>query len=137
MIQNINFKENEQFAFMEEIAKSGIVIYKDNIIKHLSDATHFNLFVKIVDFYTKNISLTVFEYYEFIIDILEENNTALIKAEYCIKVDENSLREYFKFIGNNFNCISEMAQNVDLCKSNYLKVSKNLINKKINKRRLF
>ena len=71
MIQNINFKENEQFAFMEEIAKSGIVIYKDNIIKHLSDATHFNLFVKIVDFYTKNISLTVFEYYEFIIDILE------------------------------------------------------------------
>ena len=46
------------------------------------------------------------------------------------KFINSEIREYFKFIGNNFNCISEMAQNVDLCKSNYLKVSKNLINKK-------
>ena len=46
------------------------------------------------------------------------------------KFINSEIREYFKFIGNNFSCISEMAQNVDLCKSNYLKVSKNLINKK-------
>ena len=46
------------------------------------------------------------------------------------KFINSEIREYFKFIGNNFNCISEMAQNVDLCKNNYLKVTKNLINKK-------
>ena len=63
MIQNINYKENDEFTFMEEFAKNGIIIYKDNIIKYLSDSTHFNFFVKIVEFYIKNIPLTVFEYY--------------------------------------------------------------------------
>ena len=46
------------------------------------------------------------------------------------KFINSDIREYFKFIGNNFNCLSEMTQNVDLAKSNYLKNAKNLISKK-------
>jgi hypothetical protein len=46
------------------------------------------------------------------------------------KFINSDIREYFKFIGNNFNCLSEMTQNVDLAKTNYLKNSKNLISKK-------
>ena len=49
----------------------------------------------------------------FIIDILEENNTALIKAEYCIKVDENSLREYFS------ECISDSKEVRDICSKKF------------------
>ena len=128
MIQNINFKENEQFAFMEEIAKSGIVIYKDNIIKHLSDATHFNLFVKIVDFYTKNISLTVFEYYEFIIDILEYK---INKMESITKDKDknffNILIKIINYINKNFNSLEE--QNY----SKYLKRYLTLFNAILNK----
>jgi hypothetical protein len=46
------------------------------------------------------------------------------------KFINSDIREYFKFIGNNFICLSEMTQNVDLAKTNYLKNSKNLISKK-------
>lgn len=57
----------------------------------------------------------------FIIDILEENNTALIKAEYCIKADENTLREYFN------ECISDDKEVRDICSKNF----KNLLELKI------
>ena len=40
------------------------------------------------------------------------------------------IKQYFKFIGNNYICLNEMIQNVDLTKNNYLKLSKHLINKK-------
>ncbi len=49
----------------------------------------------------------------FIIDILEDNNTALIKAEYCIKTDENTLREYFN------NCISDNKDVRDTCSKKF------------------
>ena len=71
MIQNINYKENEEFTFMEIFAKNGKIINKNDIIKYLSDSTHFNFFVKIFEFYIQNLSIVIFEYYEFIFDILE------------------------------------------------------------------
>ena len=46
------------------------------------------------------------------------------------KFINSDIREYFKFVGNNFNCLSEMTQNVDMAKNNYIKIEKNLINKK-------
>lgn len=49
----------------------------------------------------------------FIIDILEENNTALIKAEYCIKTDESTLREYFN------DCISDSKEVRDICSKKF------------------
>ena len=42
----------------------------------------------------------------------------------------SEIREYYKFVGNNFNILNEMTQNVDLVKNNYIKLSKSLINKK-------
>ena len=42
----------------------------------------------------------------------------------------SDIREYFKFVGNNFTILNEMTQNVDLSKNNYIKISKNLISKK-------
>ena len=41
------------------------------------------------------------------------------------------IRQYFKFIGNNYTCLHEMFQNVDISKYNYIKIKKHLINKKI------
>ena len=40
------------------------------------------------------------------------------------------IREYFKFVMNNFTNISGMVQNIDLSKNNYIKLSKSLISKK-------
>ena len=40
------------------------------------------------------------------------------------------IREYFKFAMNNFTNISEMIQNIELSKNNYMKLSKSLITKK-------
>ena len=71
MIQNINYKENEEFTFMEIFAKNGKIINKNDIIKYLSDSRHFKFFVKIFEFYIQNLSIVIFEYYEFIFDILE------------------------------------------------------------------
>ena len=128
MLQNMNFKENEQFTFMEEFAKSGSVIYKDNIIKHLSDTTHFNLFIKIVDFYTKNISLTVFEYYEFIIDILEYK---INKMESIAKDKDknffNILIKIINYINKNFNSLEE--QNYSKYLKRYLTLFNTILNK--------
>ena len=42
----------------------------------------------------------------------------------------SDIREYFKFIGNNFTVLNEMSQNVELSRINYIKTSKGLINKK-------
>ena len=108
MIQNINYKENDEFTFMEEFAKNGIIIYKDNIIKYLSDSTHFNFFVKIVEFYIKNIPLTVFEYYEFILDILEYkiNNMEKVTKDKD-KNFFNILIKIINYINKNFNSLDE------------------------------
>ena len=46
------------------------------------------------------------------------------------KFINSDIREYFKFVGNNFNILNEMTQNVDLAKNNYIKLSKSLISKK-------
>ena len=42
----------------------------------------------------------------------------------------SEIKKYFKFIGNNYICLNEMIQNVEISKNNYIKLSKNLINKK-------
>ena len=42
----------------------------------------------------------------------------------------SEIKQYFKFIGNNHICLNEMIQNVEISKNNYIKLSKNLINKK-------
>ena len=42
----------------------------------------------------------------------------------------SEIKQYFKFIGNNYISLNEMIQNVYLTKNNYLKISKHLINKK-------
>ena len=42
----------------------------------------------------------------------------------------SEIKQYFKFIGNNYICLNEMNQNVEISKNNYIKLSKNLINKK-------
>ena len=42
----------------------------------------------------------------------------------------SEIKQYFKFIGNNYICLNEMIQNVEISKNNYIKLSKNLINKK-------
>ena len=42
----------------------------------------------------------------------------------------SEIREYYKFVGNNFNILNEMTQNVDFVKNNYIKLSKSLISKK-------
>ena len=108
MIQNINYKENEQFEFMEEFAKNGKIIYKNDIIKYLSDTSHFLFLVKIVEFYIKNISLTIYEYYEFILDILEYkiNNMENI-AKDKDKNFFNILIKIINYINKNFNELEE------------------------------
>ena len=108
MIQNINFKENAQFEFMEDFAKKGVLIYKNDIIKYLSDSTHFNFLVKIIDFYTKNISLTIYEYYEFILDIIEYkiNNMESVKKDKD-KNFFNILIKVINYINKNFNTLEE------------------------------
>ena len=108
MIQNINYKENTQFEFMEEFAKKGILIHKNDIIKYLCDSTHFNFLIKIVEFYIKNISLTVFEYYEFILDIIEYkiNNMENIKKDKDINFF-NVLIKIINYINKNFNALEE------------------------------
>ena len=108
MIQNINYTENEEFAFMEEFAKNGKIIYKNEIIKYLSDATHFNFYAKIIEFYIKNISLTVFEYYEFILDIMEYkiNNMEKITKDKD-KNFFNILIKIINYINKNFNSLDE------------------------------
>ena len=130
MIQNINYKENEQFSFMEENAKNGIIIYKNDIIKYFSDNTHFNFFVKIIDFYIKNISLTVFEYYEFILDILEYkiNNMENIKKDKD-KNFFNILIKIINYINKNFNNLDE--QNYSKYLNKYQELF-DIILKKIN-----
>ena len=130
MIQNINFKENSQFEFMEDFAKKGILIPKNEIIKYLCDSTHFNFLVKIVEFYIKNISLTVFEYYEFILDVIEFkiNNIEIIKKDQD-KNFFNLLIRVINYINKNFNILEE--QNY----SKYLKryqILFDIILKKIN-----
>ena len=70
LIQNLNFKENDEFAFMEENAKNGVQINTDDIIKYFSNATHYEFFTKMIEFYTKNISLDNFDYFSFIINIM-------------------------------------------------------------------
>jgi len=42
----------------------------------------------------------------------------------------SEIKQYFKFIGNNYICLNEMIQNVEISKNNYIKLSKHLINKK-------
>ena len=42
----------------------------------------------------------------------------------------SEIKQYFKFIGNNYICLNEMIQNVEISKNNYIKLTKNLINKK-------
>ena len=108
MIQNINYKENTQFEFMEEFAKSGIQIHKNDMIKYLCDSTHFNFFMKIVEFYIKNISLTVYEYYEFILDILEYkiNNMENIKKDKDMNFF-NILIKIINYINKNFNTLED------------------------------
>ena len=108
MIQNINYKENAQFEFMEEFAKKGIQIHKNDMIKYLCDSTHFNFLMKIVEFYIKNISLTVYEYYEFILDILEYkiNNMESIKKDKDINFF-NILIKIINYINKNFNTLED------------------------------
>ena len=128
MIQNINFKENEQFAFMEEFAKNGVVIHKSNIIKYLSDATHFNFFIKVVEFYIKNISLTIFEYYEFILDILEYkiNNMENVTKD----KDKNFFNILIKIINYiNKNFINLEEQNYPKYLNKYQKLFDIILNK--------
>ena len=108
MIQNINYKENTQFEFMQEYAKNGILIHKNDIIKYLCDSTHFNFLVKIIEFYIKNVSLNVYEYYEFILDILEYkiNNIESIKKDKDINFF-NILIKIINYINKNFNTLEE------------------------------
>ena len=40
------------------------------------------------------------------------------------------IKQYFKLIGNNYICLNEMIQNVELSKNNYLKISRVLIKQK-------
>lgn len=49
----------------------------------------------------------------FIIDILEDNNSALIRAEYCIKTNERTLREYFN------DCIDDSKELRDICSKKF------------------
>ena len=53
------------------------------------------------------------------------NNFNIIKS-----FINSEIKQYFKFIGNNYICLNEMIQNVEISKNNYIKLSKNLINKK-------
>ena len=59
--------------------------------------------------------------------MFQEFKKSLEKIQFFIK---SEIKQHFKFIGNNFICLNEMIQNVDLAKYNYLKISKHLINKK-------
>ena len=130
MIQNLNYKENTQFEFMEEFAKKGILIHKNDIIKYLCDSTHFNLLLKIVEFYIKNISLTVFEYYEFILDIIEYkiNNMESVKKDKDMNFF-NILIKIINYINKNFNALEE--QNYSKYLTRY-QILFDIILKKIN-----
>ena len=108
MIQNINYKENSQFEFMEDFAKKGIMITKNDIFRYLCDSTHFNFLLKLIEFYINNISLTVFEYYEFILDNLEHK----INSMESVKKDKdknffNILIRIINYINKNFNALEE------------------------------
>ena len=88
--------------------KKGIIIPKNDIIKYLCDSTHFNFLVKVIEFYIQNISLTVFEYYEFILDIIEYkiNNIESIKKDKD-KNFFNIIIRIINYINKNFNSLDE------------------------------
>ena len=51
--------------------------------------------------------------------MFQEFKKSLEKIQFFIK---SEIKQHFKFIGNNFICLNEMIQNVDLAKYNYLKL---------------
>ena len=128
MIQNINYKENEEFTFMEIFAKNGKIINKNDIIKYLSDSTHFNFFVKIFEFYIQNLSIVIFEYYEFIFDILEYkiNNMEGIKKDKD-KNFFNILIKIINYINKNFYNLEK--QNYSKYLNRYQRLFDTIINK--------
>jgi hypothetical protein len=87
-----------------------------------------DIYQQIFDISNKYLDLNVIKTsYSQMVLMFQEFKKSLEKIQFFIK---SEIKQHFKFIGNNFICLNEMIQNVDLAKYNYLKISKHLINKK-------
>ena len=116
LLQNINFKENESYQFLENYAKEGIIITKESLIKYLSDSHNFTLLTKIIYYYIDNISLNNYDYFIFISDILKykvDNMNSVNKDR-----DKNFFLLCMKFI-NYFN--NKIGEIIELDNNNILK----------------
>ena len=88
-----------------------------------------NIYKKIFEISNKYLDLNIIKESYSQMEIMFKN-----LADNCGKMKNfinTEIKQYFKFIGNNFICLNEMIQNVEISKNNYLKLSRHLINKKI------
>ena len=145
--KSINGELNVKISREKEIYLENIkdnTIYNSNLFKKLN--TNFKLLNDELSNVTKRLEI-ISENYQQIYDIsnkyldlnliktsyaqmnimFQELKKNFEKFQYFIK---SEIKQHFKFIGNNFICLNEMIQNVDIAKNNYLKISKHLINKK-------
>ena len=139
----LNIKINkEKETYLENIKDN--IIYNGNLFKKLNSNfkslnEEFSLVIKrfeiITDIYkqiynisNKYLDLNIIKDSYSQMEIMFKNlGDNFNKIKTFINVE---IKQYFKFIGNNYICFNEMIQNVDLTKNNYLKLSKHLINKK-------
>ena len=132
----------EKEIYLENIKDNSI--YNGNLFKKLNNnfkilKDEFSLVIKRLEI----ISDVYHELYNVSKNYLDQNTITetyaqmeimfnnLSKSFDTMKTFINSeIREYYKFVGNNFNILNEMTQNVDFVKNNYIKLSKSLISKK-------
>ena len=125
LLQNINFKENENYQFLENYAKNGIIISKDSLIKYLSDSPNFNFLSKVIYYYIDNISLRNYDYFIFLSDILKykvSNMNSVNKDR-----DKNFFLLCMKFINFFNNKIGEILESENNI-INYISTYHSLLN---------
>ena len=132
----------EKEIYLENIKDNSI--YNSNIFKKLNN--NFKLlqeeFTTVIKRF-ESISDVYRELYTISKNYLDQNTITETYAQMEImfkKLSESfntmkafingDIREYFKFVMNNYGNISEMVENIELTKNNYMKLSKNLISKK-------
>ena len=139
----LNVKVNkEKEIYLENIKDN--TIYNSNLFKKLN--TNFkslndelsivikrfeiisDIYQQIYDISNKYLDLNIIKTtYSQMNIMFKELKNNFEKFQNFIKYE---VKQHFKFIGNNFITLNEMIQNVDIAKNNYMRISRNLINRK-------
>ena len=115
---NLFKKLNNNFRSLNE--EFSAVIKRIEIIR--------DTFKQIYDISNKYLDLnTIKESYNQMEIMFKNLGENFVKMKSFINTE---IKQYFKLIGNNYICLNEMIQNVELSKNNYLKISRVLIKQK-------